>query len=157
MTPISLMIPGHLGAKERPRFGRRGGKPYTPAKTVGMENNVRAWVVQQVGMPLIQGPLDVTIGVFLPINPKWPAERQQRCAEGYERPTTGKDADNLAKGLLDALNGVLWRDDAQIVSLTVTKHYHRNPMTWLKVERTAEVDWQEIEPDWDDDATRAMR
>lgn len=36
---------------------------------------------------------------------------------------TRPDAENLCKGLLDALQGVLYRDDAQIVRLTVEKVY----------------------------------
>ena len=32
------------------------------------------------------------------------------------------DADNLAKGILDACNGILWADDSQIVRLTVEKN-----------------------------------
>ena len=35
--------------------------------------------------------------------------------------TKKPDADNLAKSVLDALNGLLWIDDAQVCSLTVTK------------------------------------
>lgn len=31
------------------------------------------------------------------------------------------DVDNLAKGILDALTGLIWKDDAQIVALSVEK------------------------------------
>jgi len=33
-----------------------------------------------------------------------------------------RDVDNLAGAIMDALNGVLWRDDSQIVRLSVEKH-----------------------------------
>jgi Holliday junction resolvase RusA-like endonuclease len=33
------------------------------------------------------------------------------------------DVDNYAKGVLDAMNGVLWDDDDQIVKLTVSKRF----------------------------------
>lgn len=33
------------------------------------------------------------------------------------------DVDNYAKGVMDALNGVLWDDDVQIQKLTVTKQF----------------------------------
>ena len=32
------------------------------------------------------------------------------------------DIDNLAKAILDACNGILWRDDSQIVDLHIVKH-----------------------------------
>lgn len=38
--------------------------------------------------------------------------------------TTKPDADNIAKLVLDALNGKAWHDDSQITSLDVTKLYH---------------------------------
>lgn len=31
------------------------------------------------------------------------------------------DLDNLAKSVLDALNGIVWRDDAQVASLSMSK------------------------------------
>lgn len=33
------------------------------------------------------------------------------------------DADNLGKAILDAGNGVLWRDDSQVVRLVVNRWY----------------------------------
>lgn len=33
-----------------------------------------------------------------------------------------RDVDNLAGAVMDALNGVLWRDDSQIVRLVAEKH-----------------------------------
>ncbi len=33
------------------------------------------------------------------------------------------DLDNLAKGVMDALNGIAWHDDSQIVSLTLGKDW----------------------------------
>jgi Holliday junction resolvase RusA-like endonuclease len=46
---------------------------------------------------------------------------------GSERPTKKPDLDNLAKSVLDALNGVIYQDDSQIVSLHMTKVYSQYP------------------------------
>lgn len=43
------------------------------------------------------------------------------------------DIDNLAKGILDACNGVLWKDDKQIVRLTVEKHFSEKEYMTLKL------------------------
>ena len=39
------------------------------------------------------------------------------------RPTKKPDNDNIAKIILDALNGVAYQDDKQVVSLQVEKYY----------------------------------
>ena len=55
--------------------------------------------------------------------------REPRCAK--------PDCDNLAKAVLDALNGVLWQDDSQVVELSVSKWYaagDESPRTTIDVE-----------------------
>jgi Holliday junction resolvase RusA-like endonuclease len=51
------------------------------------------------------------------------------------RPPTAPDADKLARSVGDALNGVCWRDDAQLVELTVRKLYtcHAQPYAGVRV------------------------
>ena len=49
------------------------------------------------------------------------------------------DIDNLAKGILDAMKGVLWIDDKQVVKLTVTKNLGA-PLIELSVEEFKNVD-----------------
>jgi Holliday junction resolvase RusA-like endonuclease len=44
-----------------------------------------------------------------------------------ERPTKKPDLDNLAKSVLDGLNGVVYLDDSQLVSLHITKVYDHSP------------------------------
>ena len=43
--------------------------------------------------------------------------------ENKVRPTKKPDCDNIAKIVLDALNGIAYYDDSQVVSLVVRKHY----------------------------------
>ena len=47
--------------------------------------------------------------------------RRPKRRAGY--PTSRPDAENLPKGLLDAVNGVLWEDDSQIIKLEIEKVY----------------------------------
>ena len=44
------------------------------------------------------------------------------------------DCDNLAKGVEDALNGIVWLDDHQIVSLTITKCVGASPGVTITIE-----------------------
>ena len=47
--------------------------------------------------------------------------------EGKLHPTKKPDLDNVAKIVLDSLNGIAYSDDSQIVKLNVEKHYSENP------------------------------
>ena len=68
---------------------------------------------QHRGDPL-QGPLAVTVDLY------WGDRRKH-------------DTDNL-KALLDALNGVVWEDDGQIVDLHARKHFDKaNPRVEMSV------------------------
>ncbi|XZN30187.1 RusA family crossover junction endodeoxyribonuclease [Clostridium perfringens] len=40
-----------------------------------------------------------------------------------EKPTKKPDVDNIAKIILDSLNGVAYKDDSQIVDLRIIKSY----------------------------------
>jgi Holliday junction resolvase RusA-like endonuclease len=124
---IEIRMDGRPIGKGRPRFVRATGRTYTPEKTARYEDRL-AWAAQGVmgGRPLLDGPLSVTINAHMEI-PASKSKRWQAEALGQIRRPTGKpDADNVAK-LLDALNKIVWVDDAQIVALHVFKHYTDRP------------------------------
>ena len=75
----------------------------------------------------LETPLAVYLYFRLPIPRSHSKKRQEACLNGSERPIKKPDIDNLAKSVLDGLNGVVWHDDSQIVSLHLTKVYARNP------------------------------
>jgi Holliday junction resolvase RusA-like endonuclease len=106
--------------KQRPRIVKRANMPYpiaiTPDQTVNAENRVQGHVQGEWQRPPLEGPLQVQITVRL----LKPASKPKKkpCW-----PTSKPDADNYAKLVLDALNGVLWRDDSQVVRLFVEKAY----------------------------------
>ena len=52
---------------------------------------------------------------------------------GRIRPTQKPDADNIAKSVLDALNGLAYADDKQVVTLEVDKHYGEEPCVHVKL------------------------
>ncbi|MEG1247059.1 RusA family crossover junction endodeoxyribonuclease, partial [Gordonibacter sp.] len=66
--------------------------------------------------PKHEGPVSVTIDVFRAL----PNSRPKRVA--YEPDTVSPDADNIAKAVLDGLNGIAYEDDRQVVELHVRKH-----------------------------------
>jgi len=52
-------------------------------------------------------------------------------------PTVKPDATKLARGTEDALKGIAWRDDAQVVAQVIVKHYAdlgQVPGAWITIE-----------------------
>ena len=61
----------------------------------------------------LTGPLAVTLTFYF--------SRPKGSKRTY--PTVRPDAENLAKGLLDSWNGILYADDSQVVNLHLVKRY----------------------------------
>jgi Holliday junction resolvase RusA-like endonuclease len=53
----------------------------------------------------------------------WSAKKRQRALDGEIKPGKKPDLDNIVKAWTDALNGVAYRDDALICSMTLAKRY----------------------------------
>ena len=53
--------------------------------------------------------------------------RREMAEAGLIRPTTKPDTDNYLKGVLDALNTVVFKDDSQVVGMVAQKFYSCEP------------------------------
>ena len=129
---IEFTIPGKPIGKGRPRFSRQGGfvRAFTPEKTVNFEQLV-AWTAKQAigNAPAFAHACVVVIEAeFLPPS-SWSAKKRKRASEGMEHHLVSPDADNIAKAVLDGLNGTVWVDDKQVVCLTVKKRYGTSDRT----------------------------
>ena len=58
----------------------------------------------------------------MPIPASWSKKKAEAAKKDAIRPTTKPDLDNILK-MMDALNGVAWKDDAQVVSVLIQKYY----------------------------------
>lgn len=119
---LRIVVPGVARGKGRPRM-TRSGRVYTPKATVNAEAWIRQCAVQQVGQPALEGPLSVAIQISVAVPQSWSKKKREEALSGKTCPTGKPDLDNTTKALLDALNGIVWRDDAQVVHLTVAKSY----------------------------------
>lgn len=121
---IAFTVPGKPLGKQRPRFSRKGTvvRTYTPRQTAEYERLVKESYIAAGGEKL-EGAIGATIrGYFDP--PKATSKKQrQKMLSGEIGYTKKVDADNLAKSILDALNGVAYADDAQVSLLLVYKAY----------------------------------
>jgi Holliday junction resolvase RusA-like endonuclease len=123
---LHFHIDGDPVPKGRPKFTNIAGfmRTYTPRKTVDYELTVRAAAKAAMGpTDLLETPVGVYLYIRLPIPKSHSKKRKDACLSGQEKPIKKPDIDNLAKSILDGMNGVIWKDDAQIVSLHVTKVY----------------------------------
>ena len=97
-----ITIPGRPVPKARPRLGIQGRTAYiyTPETTKEYEKLV-GWVAKAAGCKPVKAPVAVVLNVYI------------KCK---------LDADNIAKSVLDGLNGIAYEDDDQVVELLVRKH-----------------------------------
>ena len=76
-------------------------------------------------------PFDVAVRLYLAVYvriPKSFSKKKHAAAMANEiRPISRPDIDNYLKGVMDAMNGVAYLDDALVVSVEVAKHYHDSP------------------------------
>jgi Holliday junction resolvase RusA-like endonuclease len=130
---IKIELPGEPRGKDRPRFLRNRAKPaYTTPRTAEYEESLaKVAMIAMAGRKPLDGPLFVTIRAYFGIANSWSKKDKASALAGYLRPTKKPDWENIAK-TLDAFNGIVWVDDAQIVDARVTKEY--SPMPRLVVE-----------------------
>lgn len=131
---VVIELAGVPVGKGRPRFVRKTGHAYTPAKTEKYESHLR-YAAQEAmtGRALLDGPVSVAITVHLPIAPSWPKRRQEAARQGALLPTSRPDIDNYLKAAADALNGVVFNDDSQIVDCCISKTYSDKPRLTIQV------------------------
>jgi Holliday junction resolvase RusA-like endonuclease len=54
-------------------------------------------------------------------------------------PTIKPDTDNIAKSILDSLNGIAFLDDKQVVKLEVEKYYAANASVVVTIQEVSDV------------------
>ncbi len=107
---------------------------YTPTETRKYETALAmAGKVAMGNRPPLEGPLTIEIDAIFAVPQSWSQKRRDAALAGVVRPTGRPDLDNVYK-MVDALNGVVWRDDSQVVQATVRKVYGERPMLFVEVD-----------------------
>ena len=128
MQRFSFSVPGEPVGKGRPRFG--GGRTYTPKRTAAYERAVasafRGAYPDAEPIPAGVPILAMICARFAP--PKSASRaRREGMLTGKIRCVKRPDLDNIAKAVLDALNGLAYADDAQIIQMQIEKQYSDAP------------------------------
>jgi Holliday junction resolvase RusA-like endonuclease len=100
------------------------GHSYQPKDIVDFKNAVR-WIARAQAPQLSQSDkpfhVELVFSFRRPESTKKPLKTQIDEFNALVVKTTKPDVDNLTKAILDALNGIIWIDDAQVCELHVTK------------------------------------
>lgn len=129
MRAVTFHVPGKPQGKARARTFRNKytgkSKSITPEQTVLYENFIKDRFLQAgTGFYLERGRA-ATLRIVARFLPPTSAskKRQTDMLEGRELPLKKPDMDNIVKVVADALNGVAYHDDTQIVSVVAKKAY----------------------------------
>lgn len=122
---LRFTVPGEPRAKERPRV--YNGHAFTPEKTKKYEAEVKFYYYQENGRARIDGEIEATINAYYKIPKSASKKKRQQMLSGEIRPTKKPDLDNVAKSILDALNGIAYHDDSAVVSLHIEKWWSDEP------------------------------
>lgn len=109
----------------RPRVSSRGGyvRVYDPPKVKNFKRVLRSLADDQYSRPPLIGPLSVSLTFYRPVQKSISQSERERRLSNRSKPVVKPDTDNYIKATLDALNGVLWHDDSQIVKISGEKRY----------------------------------
>jgi len=124
-------IPGDPQGWQRTRT--KDGQHFTAPETRAYQNTIR-WLAKAAKVQPIVGPVAVVIEAHYRIPESASKKRKAAMMAGEEYPTKKPDIDNVVKNVLDALNVMAWADDAQVVSLIVSKVWSDNPRVEVVVE-----------------------
>lgn len=133
---ICFFVPGRPQGKGRPRIGKVGvhSRMFTPAATVAYEGLI-ALAAQQAmaGRTLLTGPVFVHMEITLPVPSSWSQKRKALALAGQIHPTTKPDIDNVEKAIFDGINGIVWKDDVQVVEVLKRKAYGDVPGVLVRI------------------------
>ena len=71
----------------------------------------------------LETPVSLYLYIRMPIPKSYSKKRTEACLNGSEQPIKKPDASNILKSVEDGLNGVVYKDDSQIINIHVTKVY----------------------------------
>lgn len=157
---VLIVLEGDPFGKERPRFANVGGfvRTYTPPKTVEYEELIQVEVLHHMGQqdlidrtrqikrasfiqaykdfggqPLFTGPVRVEMEIYHPIRASWTKAKKAAALDGHIAPTLKPDPDNVAKIWFDAFNDCMWKDDTQVIRVSIDRFFSEDPCVLVRV------------------------
>lgn len=85
------------------------------------------------GKPPSERPLALMVHAFIGVPKSWSNRERAEALFGGALPTARPDGDNYLKVASDALNGIVWKDDSQLVDTCCIKRFSSDPALRIEV------------------------
>jgi Holliday junction resolvase RusA-like endonuclease len=129
---MRITILGKPIHKKRPRFARHGRFITTYSDQKDEQNDIRLIIKSQLSCEPLTCPICLEVKFYMPIPKSYSKKKRERLIGRHH--TKKPDIDNLEKFICDCLNGIAWRDDAQVAISHTEKIYDENPRTEITIE-----------------------
>ena len=133
---LKMTIPIEPVEQQRPRIRKGGRRLYDPAKVRTFKKQVAKMAkdyIKKEHIKPLNKPLIVTFRFYRKLQKSISNKEKQRRLNGEHPPTVRPDLSNYLKSAEDALNGILWKDDAQIVVERLIKQYGTQPRIVIEI------------------------
>ncbi len=131
-SKVSLVVPGKPQGKLRPRWSRT--RMYSPSETVNYETYIKEmFVISYPDFVLLEGALRMTITAWMMIPKSTSKKKAKLMVERIIRPDKKPDWDQLGKIVSDALEGLAYKNDSQVVTGIVHKWYATRPRLEIEI------------------------
>ena len=142
MREYRAVVLGEPVAQGRPRFSRQGGfvKAYDPAKSRDYKQYVRLVAAQDAPDAPVTGAVVLSLKIYRAVPKSMSKKKREAALAGQLRPTTKPDVSNVLKGVEDALKGLWYVDDSQIVGYgELGKWYSERPRIEVAMREIGDV------------------
>lgn len=130
---ISIFVPGEPVAKARPGRNKHGFR-YKPTKGRKYEQSIAELVkLQMITRNPTKSPVSLDLVLLFEIPKSWPNWKREAAQSQQIAHTSKPDADNVVKSIKDALNKIVYEDDAQVTDIKVLKLYSDSPGVLIDV------------------------
>lgn len=132
----TFVVEGTIRGKDRPRMNTKTGNIHTTCRTAGYEQWIRDCYRLRSGHQeiIFKNQVTATIEAYYEIPKSKTKAAKELMRSGSLSPTVKPDVDNIAKVILDALNGLAYADDKQVTTLIVKKFYADEPFVKVILE-----------------------
>lgn len=130
MPKLSFFVPMKVVGKQRPRFSFKSQHAYTPRRTLDAEKTIRRSALEAMrsaGLKTASSTVPVKIDMTAHLLTAKSSSKKKKngVAMGSVPCLKKPDVDNILK-LMDALNGIVFEDDKQVMEAASRKRYDNN-------------------------------
>jgi len=107
---------------------------FTPKKTANYETLISMAAQQAMqGRELLAGPVLMELAIRVSVAASWSKKKTAEALQGLVMPTKKPDADNILKAICDGINGIVFKDDVQVVNVSLSKRFSETPGVTVRV------------------------